>query len=272
MTANRNTAIETAESGIDVAKLSVRAARLPASRSSVGSFLSLLAPEAIEQPLIRLGGKGDGGYLIPDDLDGIGGAISPGVSTVANFDKDLADRGIDVVMLDASVKKPPTSSERFTFFPMWLDSYDSDTTMSLQTLADRFPAGADLLLEMDIEGAEWRVIHSMSLELQRRFRIMVIELHPMDDATRRTRLPDFESAVRKLLLTHRIVHVHQNNASPLFKLAGHKVARAIEITLHRRDRSMPLPGVPVKLPHPLDTPNLPFLLDHPIPEVWKRRT
>lgn len=264
------TAISKPEISDEVAKLSPRAARLPASRSSVEAFLSLLAPEAIEQPLIRLGGKGDGGYLIPDDLDGIKHAISPGVSTVATFDLDLADRDIDVVMLDASVTNPPASHEHFTFLPMWLDSYDSDTTMSLQTLADRFPVDDELLLEMDIEGAEWRVIHSMSRELQERFRIMVIELHPMDDAARRTRLPDFESAIRKLLLTHRIVHVHQNNASPLFKLAGHKVARAIEITLHRRDRSRPIPGVPVPLPHPLDTPNLSFLPDYSVPTIWKK--
>jgi len=244
--------------------------RSTATPSSVADFLRLLAPEAIDQPLIRLGGSGDGGYLVPDDLDGIEYAISPGVSTVATFDEDLAARGIDVVMLDASVKKPPIHNPHFTFLPMWLDSYDSDTTMTLQTLADRFPDDADLLLEMDIEGAEWRVIHSMSRALQERFRIMVIELHPMEDVGSKARLADFEAGIRKLLQTHRVVHIHQNNASQLFNLGGHKIASAIEITLHRRDRSAPRPEEPVPLPHPLDRPNLSWLPDYRVPDVWKR--
>ena len=243
--------------------------RPAASASSVKAFLRLLAPEAIEQPLIRLGSKADGGYLVPDDLDGIRYAISPGVAKEISFDLDLAARGIDVVMLDASVDGPPQRNERFTFYPLWLDSYDSETTITVQTLVDGLPADADLLLEMDIEGTEWRVIHSMSRALQQRFRIMAIELHPMDDAAHRSRLPDFEAGIRKLLQTHRIVHIHQNNASPLYSLAGSKVAGAIEITLHRRDRSTPQPGKTVQLPHPLDKPNLPFLPDYKIPAVWR---
>lgn len=243
----------------------------PAARAaSVGAFLGLLAPEAVEQPLIRLGADSDGGYLVPDDLEGIRYAISPGVAREVSFDLDLAARGIEVVMLDASVAGPPVGHERFTFHPLFLDSYESERTTTLQALVDALPADAELLLEMDIEGGEWRVIHSMPRAVQERFRIMVIELHPMMDAAHRSRLPDFEAAIRKLLVTHRVVHIHQNNASRMHSLAGHGIAGAVEITLHRRDRSAARPGVPVVLPNPLDRPNLPFLPDHRIPKIWRR--
>ncbi len=45
--------------------------RKSASAAKVSEFLELFTPEVIDQPLIRLGSKHDGGYLIPDDLDGI---------------------------------------------------------------------------------------------------------------------------------------------------------------------------------------------------------
>ena len=40
--------------------------------------------------LIRLGNDGDGGYLVPDDLNGIEACFSPGVAGNVNFEKALA--------------------------------------------------------------------------------------------------------------------------------------------------------------------------------------
>jgi hypothetical protein len=242
--------------------------RKSASAARVERFLELFVPEVIDQPLIRVGSKHDGGYLIPDDLEGIGYVISPGVGPVVDFDADMAARGIDVVMLDASVKGPPIKNDRFHFKPVFLDSYVSDTTTTIDAEVAALPADVDLLLEMDIEGSEWKVIHSMSAESQRRFRIMAIEFHPITEAAHKWRLPDFESGIRKLLTTHRIVHVHLNNASSAVRLGGHRVADAIEVTFHRRDRSASHPGEQVTLPHPLDTANLPILLDHKPPRIW----
>lgn len=242
--------------------------RRAASARRVEEFLELFTPEVIDQPLIRLGSKHDGGYLIPDDLDGIGYAISPGVGPVVDFDVDLAARGIDVIMLDASVKGPPIKHERFHFKPVFLDSYVSESTTTIDAEVAQLPADTDLLLEMDIEGAEWKVIHSMSPEVQRRFRIMAIEFHPLTEAAHKWRLPDFASGIKKLLTTHRIVHVHLNNASSAVRLGGHRVSDAIEVTFHRRDRSAAHPGERVSLPHPLDTVNLPILPDHKPPRIW----
>lgn len=242
--------------------------RKSASAAKVEEFLKLFKPEVIDQPLIRVGSKHDGGYLIPDDLDGIGYVISPGVGPVVDFDADMAARGIDIVMLDASVKGPPIQNERFHFKPLFLDSYVSDTTTTIDAEVAQLPADVDLLLEMDIEGSEWKVIHSLSREAQERFRIMAIEFHPITEAAHKWRLPDFVSGIKKLLTTHRIVHVHLNNASAGIRLGGHRVADAIEVTFHRRDRSAAHPGEEVKLPHPLDTANLPIFLDHKPPRIW----
>ena len=57
--------------------------------------------------LVRLGGAGDGGYLVPNDLDGIAYCFSPGVDKISNFENDLANRGINSFLADYSVDLPP---------------------------------------------------------------------------------------------------------------------------------------------------------------------
>ena len=57
--------------------------------------------------LIRLGNEGDGGYLIPDDLNGIEACFSPGVADNVNFEKALAERKIPSYLLDKSINKLP---------------------------------------------------------------------------------------------------------------------------------------------------------------------
>ena len=37
----------------------------------VREFINRLHPLVTEHPLIRIGARGDGGYLIPDDLEGV---------------------------------------------------------------------------------------------------------------------------------------------------------------------------------------------------------
>lgn len=52
---------------------------------------------------------------MPDDLEGIGGCVSPGVSTECGFDMHIADLGIDVYLADASISGPRASHKRFNF-------------------------------------------------------------------------------------------------------------------------------------------------------------
>src|SRR4051794_36195573 len=78
---------------IDKAKMSVRTAanraglsvnrQVPVDRQA--DLIQALRPWITEHPLIRLGGEHDGGYLLPDDLDGIVACFSPGVSDEASF-------------------------------------------------------------------------------------------------------------------------------------------------------------------------------------------
>ena len=73
------------------------------NRDKVLNLIRALRPVDCGIPLIRIGGNADGGYLVPDDLDGIEYCFSPGVNTVADFENDLADRKIRSFLADLSV-------------------------------------------------------------------------------------------------------------------------------------------------------------------------
>ncbi|CAB4718436.1 MAG: hypothetical protein F2667_09605 [Actinobacteria bacterium] len=220
------------------------------SVDSVTESLTPLRVTPCETPLIRLGPDADGGYLVPDDLDGIAAAISPGVSTESRFDLAIAERGIPVTLVDASVEGPSVSHEAFTFVPKFVDTFESEQTVTLSQLVADQPDG-DLLLQMDIEGAEYRTLGSTPYDVLERFRIILLEIHDLNHIVLPTRDREIPSFVTRLLHTHAIVHSHPNNYAPVAKIGGTAVPHTLELTLLRRDRFVPATRIPT-YPHPLD--------------------
>ena len=73
-------------------------------RSRLRRLLHRLHPRCDDKELVRFGPMGDGGYLLPDDIGGIGACFSPGVSSISGFEKQCAELGIPVYLADASVE------------------------------------------------------------------------------------------------------------------------------------------------------------------------
>ena len=202
--------------------------------------LALLRP-TIAMPLLKIGGDGDGSYLIPDDLEGVTHCFSPGVGPSSSFEFDLAERGIEVFMADASVSGPAMSHERFHFTPAYLGSF-SDPSRRLISMDDwvqsecgNEPSG-DMILQMDIEGGEYQVIHSMSEALLRRFRIVVIEFHHLYHLRHAIICRYMRSAFEKLQKHFRICYVQENRAEGDFSVGGKRHSRLLEVTFLRKDR------------------------------------
>jgi hypothetical protein len=218
--------------------------------------------------LIRAGGSGDGAYLIPDDLDGIAALFSPGVDKVAQFEADMAARGIPSYLADASVQKPPVENAMFKFDRKFLGLVDDGDMITIDTWVETNEPGTnDLMLQMDIEGAEWGVLANMSAQLLSRFRIMVVEFHSLSRM-----LDDFGAQVmtdvfNRLSLTHHVVHAHPNNYSGFTQRGSVQLPELIEVTYLRKDRAEAKDFVK-EFPHPLDITNV---VDRPtltLPFCW----
>lgn len=200
--------------------------------------LEMLAP-SISRPLLRIGGSGYGSYFIPDDLHGVSHCFSPGVGPSSMFELDLAQRGIQVMMADASVKAPAAKHENFKFRPDFVAAY-SDAARRRISLDDwvRSELGdkphGDLLLQMDIEGCEYEVLHSVSEPLLQKFRIVVIEFHHLNQLRHGIMCGYMKSALIKLLNHFSVCHVEANWMGGGFSVCGKRYPRLLEVSLLRK--------------------------------------
>lgn len=238
-------------------------------RQRLKDLLSDLQPRLPAAPLVRVGQGDDGGYLLPDDFDGITHCISPGVSTEISFDQEIAERGIDVLMLDASVDGPPSHHERFYFQKKFLGLSDNDRTVRLKTLCDQAcEQSGDMILQMDIEGSEWEVLVDASEDLLRRFRTIIVEFHGLHQINGAFCATLMEAVFRKLLRYHSVVHIHPNNWEPPFQFGGIEIPPLAEFTFYRKDREF-VPGYADAFPHPLDRDCVPDKPTVVLPNYWK---
>jgi len=239
----------------------------------VARLVADLRPTPIAAPFVRVGGRWDGGYVVPDDLEGVTQCISPGVSTEVSFDLAMADRGIHVVMADALVDGPPVTNAAFTFVKKHLDVYDDDSHVRMDTLvAGAGGMSVERILQMDIEGAEYPVLLDTSPECIRSFRTIVVEFHNLADMFGRAGFSTISSTFRKLLVSHCIVHIHPNNVSSPVSRKGNVVCPIMEFTLYRRDRVIAQRSEDANSPGVLDSDNVPGRGTVVLPSSWRPRS
>lgn len=222
---------------------------------AIRKVLNLFIPHISEFQLIRIGGEYDGGYLLPDDLTGIKKCISPGCDNKIMFEKELYEKHqIPSLILDKATQLPKNLIPGLEFIPKLLGPVSNQSYITLEEIIAN-EAAEDLLLQMDIEGAEYLILAFTPEKIIERFRIIVIEFH---DLSRLVSSNDFldlvESCIQKLLKSHYIAHFHENTSTALFKSGGDTFPTVAEVTLHRRDRVLKL--VPTsEIRHELDFPN-----------------
>ena len=240
------------------------------SNLAVEQFMRMVCPQVTEHPLIRVGGTGDGGYLLPDDLEGIGAIFSPGVAGTADFEADFARRGIHCFLADHSVDAPPFDSPLFHFEKKYLGPLSGGIYTTLDDwVGQNAPKGSDLVLQMDIEGAEYQVLLAADQATLRRFRTIVIEFHNLESVWHPKGLELIDITMKKLLNHFDVVHAHPNNCRPPIGYGNLMVPPLIEFTFLRKDRIQSRTAVE-SLPHPLDQKNVPTLPDLPLPLCWYR--
>jgi FkbM family methyltransferase len=243
--------------------------------SSITDAVLVMKPKPSPYRLKRIGSNRDGAYLVPDDLEGIDACFSPGVANTKDFEDVLTDKhGIKCHLCDhssdAHLLETPLRQGMQTFKKKWLDVDGSADSISLADWIEELSPwpDRDLLLQMDIEGAEYRNLLGCDDAVLKRFRIIVIEIHDLHVV----RHPEqFEKQLgpllRKLDKQFVCVHAHPNNCCGDFELPGTglNIPNIHELTFLRRDRFAPARRFAPLIPHPHDVTlnvreNLPLLL------------
>lgn len=186
-----------------------------------------LAPECADGlQLIRVGGSGDGGYVMHDSFD-VAGALSFGVGRDISWDKDVASRGVPVYAFDHTVRTLPEAVPGVTFRRVGLGAQRGCIPLSAH-MESMFPDG-NVLLKVDIEGGEWEALKGSDLS---RFSQVIVEWHHLD----RVMHSDQSLAIlENLHRSHGPVHVHANNYDSMFRADRYWFASTVEATFVRRD-------------------------------------
>jgi hypothetical protein len=241
---------------------------LQADGTAVRDLIGHLHPLVTEHSLIRMGGPTDGGYLIPDDLKGVMACFSPGVDNRATFETSMIERGIRCFLADASVDCAPIKGDMVHFTKKFLGVVNNDMTITLDDWVNsNKPGNDDLILQMDIEGAEWAVLLNVSHDTLRRFRIIVIELHDLERLMDKHAFEIIRCTFERLLEDFYIVHNHPNNFGRSVRYRSLVIPRVQEMTLIRKDR-VASTEFARNFPHPLDKKNDIDGPDVPLPSEW----
>ena len=97
----------------------------------------LLVPKkVIGKERILIGGKKDGSYILLNDFKNIKIAYSFGIGNRIQFDKYLADKGIDVYMYDHTIYSLPFNNSRFHWKKIGITGINSKKNKYLKSLEE----------------------------------------------------------------------------------------------------------------------------------------
>jgi hypothetical protein len=213
----------------------------------IAGVLALLAPQDIvSHRKCRVGPRTDGGYVMFDALDGAGPVYSFGIGANVGFDEDFAQRGRSIFMFDHMIERLPKQHPAFHFMRRGISARDdaAKQTFSLDYfIRELGHAGRrDLILKMDVEGAEWDVLAEAAPADLDRFQQIVLEVHCLLQLGD----PEFRGtvarALRKMNENFLLGHVHANNYGRLGVIDGFAVADVLELTYIRKDLAVGRPS------------------------------
>lgn len=224
-------------------------------------------------PLIRLGPRSDGGYVIVDGFE-YDHFISCGIACDIRFEEALLDKYPHILCdaFDGTINNFPNHNKNINWIKKNVGYINSEKITNLKSFIQNYK---NIFLKMDIEGSEFNWIDSMSLEDLKCFSQIVMEIHWPFDKYRCKML-------NKLNQTHYIVHIHGNNYCdrdiPKHLPSGRsydgtltinhsnyhaiKIPEVFEITYVRKSNFIDiLTKIEKKYPTPLDSPNNPNAKD-----------
>ena len=210
--------------------------------------------------LVRVGPANDGGYIMLDDFHGSKIAYSFGICDDVRWDKDMTSRGYDVFMYDHTIENLPEENSRFHWQKLGIiDGKTQDERLkTLEYLLEQnhHENEKNMILKMDVEGAEWGFLQSVSSDVLKQFDQITFELHNLINPENPELLLE---ALRKINKTHQLIHLHGNNFSDYINVGGKNFARAAEASYVLREKYNFSGNYDGELPLTIDNPDTDFL-------------
>ncbi len=232
----------------------------------VHSLLRIYVLSDQKAKLVRVGGDGDGGYLMACPLSKKKIAYSFGIGNDVSWDLDMAKRGYEVYQYDHTIDKLPLNHKRFHWFKMGITGETESKTLKLLETFIQMNKHQDcegMVLKMDVEGYERDVLANIPQNVLCQFDQIVIELHGLH---KKDSQKVMKKALENLTGHFKVIHIHGHNGGPVMYCGELVTPNTMEVTLVNENKYSLESGEGVVLPRMLDYP-----IDPALPEVWLGR-
>jgi hypothetical protein len=179
-------------------------------------------------PKIRLGKDFDGGYIIAD-IPNVNYSIliAGGIDNDVSFEEEFVNKYTNTkcFAFDGTIDNLPSENENIIFIKKNIGFENSD---NITNLNDIINANTEIIVKIDIEGAEIPWIKSLSDEQINKFEQLVMEFHfPFTD----NEINVFD----KINKNHYLIHFHGNNCCGTREHNGVIMPNVFECTyLHKK--------------------------------------
>ena len=238
------------------------AAEQPVTQADVLDFLNLIRPwQMSSDHKIRIGADADGGYVMPSSSLRSNAVLSIGIGREVSFDEALAQRGARVLQFDHTIDASPSTHPGCEFHRVGWGPDDAPPFLSLASMSRMldWSQARHAILKFDTEGAEWDCLTQASSEDLARFEVLTGEFHEFHNLVNRAFFDRARGVFEKLGRTHRVIHLHANNAGGMVMLGGLPFPRLLELTWMRISAASFHGHSNEPIPGPLDRPNVPRL-------------
>lgn len=219
---------------------------------------------------IRLGNLSDGGYVIPSRMLPLVEVLyCYGVADHIDFEEDfIKHKSIPIRFYDHTVSSLPSKNSNFFFKKQGIAEREYGNFNTFQNhVKDNGDRGKKILLKIDVEGAEWKILEKIIDESSENVVAIILEIHKL---YKYSKIMSYIRVLKKINSKFILVHLHGNNYCKSFMLGNNKISDCLELTLINNNLVNSKSIMSHGLPSEKDYPNVPGREDLPL-DFWKRR-
>ena len=190
--------------------------------------------EVIGKKRILVGEKSDGCYVLLDDFENVKIAYSFGISINIQFDKALADKGIDIYMYDHTINSLPFLNAKFHWKKIGLcgvnKKYQHMKTLEELIIENGHKNENNMILKIDIEHWEWESLLDLKEDTLNQFKYIAIEYHFKDEKEKDNKKL-YYNVLKKISKTHQPFYIRCNeNRSFKINFGNNRICHIIEVS------------------------------------------
>ena len=194
----------------------------------------ILPKNVVGKKRILIGKKGDGCYVLLDDLKDIKIAYSFGIQKNVKFDQDLADRGIDIYMYDHTINSLPYNNPKFHWKKIGICGKKRylKNLKDLETLIaeNGHSLEKNMILKIDVEHWEWESLDDLNEEILIQFKYIAIEFHFRDESISKESKYYFR-VLQKLAKTHQSFYFRCNGRrNSIITFGNNRICHILEVS------------------------------------------